>query len=239
MKSICLFFLALSFATSSSSFAKELDVASAYWRGYSEPGGHGIYLEIIKLIYPEFKTNFHVGSFARAKRQFMGQKVDILVGIFKEDQAQLGATILSTFHIDMEYPVIAIYDPQRHKIMSSADFKGLVVGWYEEYNYARYAGVDSTIINFNEIVNGLALLESGRIDVVIDHIYNLSGEQKSKLATLELEGEKPLWLAFSDTPNGRNLRAQFDAGMRKLLKSGQLQVLYGEEFERANFNQKY
>ena len=59
---------------------ESIKVTGAHWKGYIEPHNKGIYVDLIKLIYNDGTVHFDVGSFARAKRMFIQNKSDILVG---------------------------------------------------------------------------------------------------------------------------------------------------------------
>jgi len=219
--------------------ASAIKVSGAHWKGYSEPDGTGIYLELIKLAYPSLELQFDIGSFARAKRKFIENKSDLLIGVYKSDFLQNKEVIFPKYHLDIEYPVVAIYNPAKNQLSNITDFNDLVVAWYEEYGYDKFVPNKIIKYTFDDIYRALKLLESGRIDVIIDHAYNLDENDKLKFKTLEISPEQPIWIAFRNTREGRVLRKIFDTNMENLIKSGQLKALFGDEYERAKFDEAH
>ncbi|WP_372768290.1 hypothetical protein [Pseudoalteromonas sp.] len=229
---ICLVLTQLSFYCS----AESVKVASAHWREFSEPGGKGVYLNLIKRSFDKHRIEFDVGSFARAKRLFKNNKADILVGVYKNDKALLGDVIFPKYHLDLEFPIVAIYNPRITKLRHSEDFTSLTVGWYEEYAYDRFVPQHGQSYRFTDIKKALALLESGKIDVVVDHIYNLDERQLKIFKTIELHGQLPIWLVFHNTEKGKRLKTHFEASFEQLYKSQALKRIYGVNYEYANFS---
>ncbi|MEI4551704.1 hypothetical protein [Pseudoalteromonas spongiae] len=215
--------------------AEQITIAAAHWREFSEPGGEGIYLELVKQTLAGKQLKFDVGSYARAKRLFKNHKADVLVGVYKNDKTLLGDVTYPKYHLDMEFPIIAIYNPRTTKLRHSEDFKDLTVGWFEEYAYNRYVPEHAQSYRFTDIHKALMLLESGKVDVVVDHIYNLSERQKLIFETLELQGKTPIWLVFHDNERGRLLKNQFELAFEQLYHSKALAELFGEHYEHANF----
>ena len=218
---------------------ESIKVTGAHWKGYIEPNNKGIYVDLIKLIYNDGTVHFDVGSFARAKRMFIQNKSDILVGVYETDLSELNGAVLPNYHLDIEYPTIAIYDPKRNKINTINDLKGLVVSWYEEYGYHKYLPKEAIRYPFNDINQAFKLLESGRIDVIIDHSYNLHESEKLIFQTWELTPERPIWLAFQGTNRGKELKKLFDIKMKHLIETGQIEKLFGDGYARANFDKVY
>ena len=217
---------------------ENISVAAAKWKEFSEPGGKGIYLTLISRIYSQSSVDFDVGSFVRAKRRFLAGEVDILVGIYRDDLAHLDSAVIPATHLDMEHPVVAIFDPERRQISSSAGLGQLVVGWYEEYNFARLVPENVVFRPIDDIGKALALLEAGRYDAIVDYEYNLDEQQRKKLRSIVLTGEKPIWLAFQNTPKGKVLMNIYDAKMDELRESGELARIFGADYARAKFGQK-
>lgn len=216
--------------------AEPIKVASAHWREFSEPGGSGVYLNLIKQSFGNHQIEFDVGSFARAKRLFKNNKADILVGVYKDDDTLLTDTLYPKYHLDFEFPIVAIYNPRTTKLRHSEDFKSLTVGWYEEYAYDRFVPVHGQSYRFADIIKALDLLESGKVDVVVDHIYNLDERQLKIFKTIELHGQMPIWVVFQNTEKGKRLKAHFETSFEQLYKSKALKQIYGEHYDHANFS---
>jgi polar amino acid transport system substrate-binding protein len=216
-----------------------IQVSGAHWKGYIEPNDKGIYVDLIKLVYNDDAVHFDIGSFARAKRMFNAKKSDVLVGIYESDLLDLNDAVLPQYHLDIEYPTIAIFDPKKNKINSINDLNGLTVSWYEEYGYQKFLPEEAIKYPFNDINYAFTLLESGRIDVIIDHSYNLEESDKLIFKTWELAPERPIWLAFQDNKRGNKLKSLFDKRIKYLISTGQIKKIFGDEYERANFDKVY
>ena len=217
-------------------FGESIKVASAHWREFSQPNGTGIYLDVIKRSFDGHQLEFDVGSYARAKRLFVNRKADVLVGVYKDDQSLHANTLYPKYYLDLEFPVVAIYNPRATKLRHHEDFKTLTVGWYEEYAYDRYVPLHGQTYRFTDIIKALDLLESGKIDVVVDHIYNLDERQHKVFKTVELMGSMPIWLAFQNTEKGNRLKAHFESSFEQLYKRQTLKRIYGDYYDHANFS---
>ena len=216
--------------------AEPIKVASAHWKEFSELGGTGVYLNLIKQSFDNHQIEFDVGSFARAKRLFKNNKADILVGVYKDDKTLLTNRLCPKYHLDFEFPIVAIYNPRTTKLRHSEDFKSLTVGWYEEYAYGRFVPAHGQSYRCADIEKALDLLESGKVDVVVDHIYNLDERQLKIFKTIELHGQMPIWLVFQNTEKGKRLKTHFEAAFEQLYKSQALKHIYGVNYEHANFS---
>jgi ABC-type amino acid transport substrate-binding protein len=235
---ILLFLLSLIILPLSAQTAS-LQVSGARWEGFIEPNDKGIYIDLIKLVYNNDDVDFDIGSFVRAKRMFNAQKSDILVGVFESDLLDLNNAVLPNYHLDMEYPTVAIFDQRKNKINNIKDFNGLVVAWYEGYGYQKFLPDEAIRYPINDIHHAFQLLASGRVDVIIDHSYNIDESDKRILKTWELAPERPIWLAFQDTKRGKKLKKTFDERIKYLISTGQIKKLFGDEYERANFDKVY
>jgi ABC-type amino acid transport substrate-binding protein len=216
-----------------------IHVSGAHWKGFIEPNEKGIYIDLIKLVYNNDYVHFDIGSFVRAKSMFNAKKSDIVVGVFKSDLLVLNNAVLPNSHLDIEHPTVAIFDKNKNKVNNINDLNGLVVGWYEGYGYQKYLPEEAIRYPFNDIKHAFKLLASGRIDVIIDHSYNIDESDKLILKTWELAPERPIWLAFQDTKRGNELKKLFDERIKYLISTGQIQKLFGDEYERANFDKVY
>jgi polar amino acid transport system substrate-binding protein len=219
--------------------ATSIQVSGAHWKGYIEPNDKGIYVDLIKLVYKDEAVNFDIGSFARAKRMFNAKKSDVLVGIYESDLLDFNDVVLPNHHLDIEYPTIVIFNPKKNKINNINDLKGLTVSWFEEYGYEKLIPEEAIRYPFNDINYAFTLLVSGRVDAIVDHDYNLNEREKLIFKTWELAPERPIWLAFQDTKRGKKLKNLFDERIKYLISTGQVKKIFGDEYERANFDKVY
>jgi ABC-type amino acid transport substrate-binding protein len=219
--------------------ALSIQVSGAKWDGYIEQNDKGIYIDLIKLVYNDDVVHFDIGSFVRAKRMFNTKKSDILVGVFESDLMSLNDAVLPNYHLDIEYPTVAIFDQRKHKIDNINHLNGLVIAWYEGYDYQKYLPEEAIRYPVNDLKHAFKLLAAGRIDVIIDHSYNIDESDKLIFKTWELAPERPIWLAFQDTKRGNKLKKIFDERIKYLISTGQIKKLFGDEYERAKFDKVY
>lgn len=216
-----------------------IQVSGAKWDGYIEQNDKGIYVDLIKLVYNDGAVNFDIGSFVRAKRMFNAKKSDILVGVFESDLLDLNDAVLPKYHLDIEHPTVAIFDQRKNKINNNNHLNGLVVAWYEGYDYQKYLPEKAIKYPVNDLKYAFKLLASGRIDVIIDHSYNIDESDKHIFKTWVLAPERPIWLAFQNTKRGNELKNLFDKRIKYLISTGQIKKIFGDEYERANFDKVY
>jgi hypothetical protein len=89
-----------------------IQASGAYWVDYVETNDKGIYIDLIKLVYNDDAVHFDIGSFVRAKHMFNAKKSDILIGVYKSDLLDLNDAVLPNYHLDIEFPTVAIFDPK-------------------------------------------------------------------------------------------------------------------------------
>lgn len=215
--------------------AMDIHISAAHWPNYTEQDGKGIYLELISAVYPDDKLTFDISSFARAKRLFNQNKSDILVGVYMDDKNELKQVLYPKFHIDIDAPIIAIYNPLFNNITTKDDIQFKTVSWYEEYSFDKYLPNNITHYQFKDLDTAFSLLEKGRTDVVVDYGHNLKEKQLAIFKTITLTSNKQLFIVFKDNKKGHELSRQFEIAMPRLKSSGFLQELYGANYHLAKF----
>ena len=88
------------------------------------------------------------------------------MGVYKADTMSLGDVIFPKYYLDLEFPIIAIYNPKVVKLSDDKDFKNLTVALFEENAYDKYVPEHGRSYRFNSIGKALQLLENGIVDVV-------------------------------------------------------------------------
>ncbi len=237
-KAFFILFSLLFFSSASYSKTQEIHIGAGDWQDYTAPDGSGIYFEIIKKIYPNYQLKFHTDTFNRVIADFEQNKLDMVVGIYREDVSE---AIFADWFIDTEYPVVAIYDPKRLTLNSFDDLADLTLSWLRGYNFDRYLPHGIHHYEVTDIDTGFKLLEKERVDAFVDFPYNLLPEDLKKYTTFEILPARHIYVAFAHNRLGKKLAKQFDQKMIELRDSGFLAQLYKQEYEHSqleSFNPK-
>ena len=210
----------------------KIKVGLAEWMDYTNADGSGIYLDIIHAIYGKEHVELNFETFNRAVHATEQGHYDLVIGVFREDVTE---AVLPSWHLDYEYPIVGFYDPKRHSLKHPNDLYNLTVAWMRGYNFEHYLDASHYLYEVNTIKHGFQLLDKGRVDVFIDYPYNLPKDYESRFKHIQIMPSRPIYVAFSNTEKGRALAKKYDAGMKRIRDSGQLQSIYGSEYQRAHF----
>ncbi|WDE04615.1 transporter substrate-binding domain-containing protein [Thalassomonas viridans] len=217
-------------------YGENISVGADEWQGYSHSDGSGIYFELLRKIYPEYRLDYKVSSFNRALKKFKQNKLDIIVGVYKED---LERALFPNWYLDTEYPVMAFYDPKLLTIRHLNDFKQLSTSWLRGYAFNRYLPESENTYLIDDINLGFKMLANQRIDTFIDYSYNLPEKYRQQFSSFEILPSRRIYIAFQRNQHGKKLARQFDRKMAQLRRSGELAKLFASEYQRsglAGFN---
>jgi len=221
-----------------SSLSQTLNIGASEWEDFTHRDGSGIYLNLIKSIYPDVKLSIKIDSYNRILHQFNENKLDMVIGVYR---GHVKKGILPNWYLDTENPIIAIYDPKHTKLENSSDLQSLTSAWIRGYQFERFIPEIDAPYRINSIKDGFKLLENSRIDVLIDYAYNLTGSNNNKYKSLELTPSQHIYVAFQRNKNGKDLAERWDRAMLKLRENGELQRIYGKYYLNSGlskFNSK-
>ncbi|WDD98338.1 substrate-binding periplasmic protein [Thalassomonas actiniarum] len=217
-------------------YAEQISIGADEWQGYTHNDGSGIYFELLKKIYPDDRLNFKVDSFNRALKKFEQNKLDIIIGVYKEDLAR---ALFPNWYLDTEYPIMAFYNPKLLTINHLNDFKQLTTSWLRGYAFNRYLPPSKNTYLIDDIKLGFKMLANQRIDTFIDYSYNLPDQYQGQLSSFEVLPSRRIYIAFQRNRHGKKLALQFDQKMAQLRTSGELEKLFSDDYQRtglADFN---
>jgi ABC-type amino acid transport substrate-binding protein len=108
---------------------------------------------------------------------------------------------------------------------------GKRVAWMDGYNFEKGIPVDYEYQRISDQLQGLKLLQTGRIDYYLDNEYDIKRTIKKnnfddKQYTMQPILENQLFVAFSKTQKSNKLMDLFDCRMDELRESGELEKLY-------------
>ena len=91
---------------------ENLTIVSSHMKDFANNNESGIYLELLKHIYPNNTLLINVSEFSRAKNQFVHNQADIMVGVYKEELPQ---AYFSTWFLDTDSSIVAFYSSDNGK----------------------------------------------------------------------------------------------------------------------------
>lgn len=204
----------------------------AHWAGTMEQDGSGLYNKVINEVYKQRKIKIEIATYSRAVAVFRSGESDIIVGSYKDEFPEFHFPI---YHLDMEEPVVALYDQDRLVLKNADHLSGKAVTWIEGYNFGDYLSFSYNYYPIDKIAMGIKLLDMGRIDALLDYQYNFPVDSLSRFAIQTVIPKKKIWLVFQRSERGRMLAREYDKAIKRLIQSGELEAIYGEDFEFAEF----
>lgn len=218
-----------------SSPPKEVSFISGTWEDYSNADSSGVYWDIIdKVFNDDFSITKNTSIWARAIHSFEQDKIDVLVGAYKEDVVI--DAIFSSFHLDYEYPLYAFARNDKTLVRlkeKDATLTACVDAGSSLRKHIAFISKDNIVeTSFTQCE---ALLENKKVDIVIEYDYNLE-QSTLALPRMVLMESSPLFLVFHNTPKGHFLKYYFDKNIAMLARKGILKGLFPDEnsFNRAN-----
>ncbi len=224
--------LILVFLTKMSFSAQTLKVGADDWQGYAQQDGGGIYFELLKHIYVDHTLDFKIDIYNRTLAAFEKNKIDIVVGVLREDIEQ---GLFPNWYLDNEYPVFAFYDSRFTKIEQLLDLEDLSTGWLRGYRFDRFIPNANAPYTVDHFENGFDMLIKRRFDVFVDYAYNVPEKYTEHLSKFEILPSRHLYAVFQPTEQGQKLAALFDKKMLELRNSGELKKIFAKEYSYAEF----
>lgn len=213
----------------------DIYVATTAWQDFSHPDGTGIYLDLIREIFPNETLHFEVTPFAKSKQKFERKDVDIIVGVYPED---IKNKILPNWPIDQEAPVVAFYDSRFTQIKHVSDLQQLTVAWIRGYDFEHFVPHIQKPYLVDSVSTGFKLLTKDRVQAYVDYPYNLNEDRFPHVKGIEIMPHRKIYLAFQNNQRGQILAKQFDQKMAKLHSTGQLKTLFGDYYASAGFEKQ-
>lgn len=222
------FFIIL--ASIHSLFAKEITVISESWDGATNHDGSGLYWDIVQKVYEPLgytivKKN---ASYFKSIEAVRMDQADLWLGSYRDEKS---FALYPKYHFDQAVVLAVFHSELFEQWKGQKSLEGLKVGWIRGYDYSKYLSANVASEEVNELVNGLKLLKSERIDVFIDNKrdllepmkrYRLDNENYMKKIILQLK----LYPAFANNKRGEELRKIWDERMKVLIETTEFKELY-------------
>ena len=207
-----------------------LITAGPAWNGFTNKDGHGLYHDLIRLIY---------GARFSVKHLYVPTvQANNLVAAGRADIKLCETKAVPPLHL-AAYPLyenayFAFFLKAKNPFWWGAgSLTGKQVVWREGY----YSQADFPVaINAREVRSGesaLMMVILGRADYYIDdrQLINESLQQAkldfdAQRFGLEVAGQRRYYPVFADSERGRKLQEEFELGLERLYRSGQLEPVY-------------
>lgn len=212
--------------TSFSSVSSEIKVGAEEWPGYTNQDGSGIYFELLKTIFAESELAFKLTSYHRTIDSFNNDRLDIIVGIYREDVEN---AIIPKWFIDTEQPVKAFYIPENTKINRASDFSNLSVAWMLGYSFDKFIPKAKDVYEVASLEIGFNLLSKNRVNAFIDYPQNVPEKLSNQLKSYTVLPSRHLYIAFKNNSKGQQLAEHFDKQMAKFHSNGQLKKFINKD----------
>ena len=231
MKSCCIFFCLLhSFAL----YAKDINVATDLWEGYSSKDGTGYYFAVLKRVFPEHSYSFHFMPYSRSIAMLDKQQVDLVFGASESDfeNAYCSKYILEADKTDML--VLASF---YRRYGSLNDLVGKHVVSHLGYDWADLLPEGTKYSEYSDLTQMIKLLKKGRVDAILDYradieaLLAVAPNLADGLSIIESVLSYDSTFCFAATEKGAQLLIQFEQVIPSLIESGELHQIMMEQVD--------
>ena len=237
LKTLIIFTIFLIFNCNAAVKESTIRIVSEEWVGATNADGSGTYWSIVNAIFADkYQIERQTTTWTRATNLVSSSNADIIIGIFAKDKGKL---LLPNIHIDIDYPVYALYDKQKNHIESAVDLSKLTVAGRRNYGFEHFIPEDTFYYGVDSIIDVDKLIFNNRVDAALVLSYNLNyANPDASLNKTIVIPEKKLYLGFTNTPLGDELKEHYEQGMRRLLKEKKLAHFFPSplDFQHAKLN---
>lgn len=209
------------------SIQPQINVGADDWPDYTAADGSGVYFNLLKEIYPEYKINFVIKALDQSLIDFDQQKLDLVIGVYKHE---LNNVLFPQWFLDTEFPLLAFYNKKSRHITKASDLIPLQPAWLSSYAFENFLSSTLAPIKVEFVDDGFELIMQNKTDFFIDYAYNIPKKLINKIDSIELLPAQHVYVAFQHNQNGRKLAKEFDLKMASLRNSGKLAEIYGKNY---------
>lgn len=216
---------------------EQVRLVTKHWPGYTNTDHSGGYFELVQLVLPpdQYQINTSFSNFNRAVVLVQKEQAELVLAVTRVDGKQL---LLSEYPMDAD-TVVAVYRdhlPVNTPAFTVATLPQYRLAWDLAYNYGQALGLEVSGLEVkgfevNGVSQGLELVSKGRVDVYLAEQADLElPESALLLQHLKLQQQViqqlPVYVGFSRSAKGLQLKRVWDQQFRLLLQQGALQRLY-------------
>ena len=215
----------------SSLSAKPVVIETAVWPGFTNADGSGAYFDLIRQVLPpaDYPLDIRINHLGRAWLTVQRGQADLGLGLTQYD-IQAFQLERSALPYD-EDVIVALYLPSRvpAAALNPTGLATLQLGWEKSYNYGVALHIDAVGYEVSSPAHAVELLLAQRIDVYLAELEDLAGVQKKlKSAGIQQQwlANVPVYVGFSPTPQGRQLKQLWDQRVKLQWENGDMQRFY-------------
>lgn len=204
--------------------AKPLQIYSEEWEGFTAKDGSGLYLDLVREIYQPlgYQLNIHIVPYKRSLDRIRHGGGDLALGVYEQEVD------------DLRYPRYAMFADDVSVLMRdkwAADWQGEQslshqnVIWQRGWGYEKYLRVPMQWFEVDDHDKAMTLLAHERYRYYLGAGV-LFEQSPTPGYTIKFLRWLRVYPVFAQTLRGEELAHQWDEGMLRLLKRGQLATLF-------------
>lgn len=210
---------------------KKMSAVAPTWEGYTNSDGTGLYWEVIKSIYEPAGIKVKVKNIPWNRAMKMVTKYrtyNSIIGEYRDSEEDL---IFPTYPIDVEYMSV-LSKSNTPGFEGYQSLSGKTVGWIKDYEVISKSRRDFKLKEFRDIQQGIQLLQSGKIDYLIEEADEIEAAiEKYKLPTenykvAEMPEGTDVYVAFSVDNLSRELIEIYNERVYDLVENGEMAAIY-------------
>lgn len=203
-------------------------IASEVWTGLTEADGRGMAWDLLREVFTGVtELQFESMPYTRSVGLVLQGQRHAWVGSYINEEPQ---AVYPRWPIDADR--LGALALAKRNISRAEQLKDLRVGSLHGYKMDQYIPVRMQYQEFPRTTGVVNMLVRDRLDAYIDGVVEVeeilaraTPEQAALLAVHEV-AQVPLYVAFSDTDEGRALRDYFDLRMDELYRQGVIRKVY-------------
>lgn len=210
---------------------KTINVVAPMWEEYTNADGSGMYWDILRSIYSTagIKLKPSIVPWNRAMKMVTKYQIyNAIVGEYLDSEEAL---LFPKYPIDVEYMSVLAKK-------SATDWQGVEslvgkrVGWIKDYDVIKEQDRNFTLREYRTTEQGLELLNSGKLDYIIDEWDELAIVLKGKNLAIENYNmnEMPegtdVYVAFANNAISKVLIEIYNEQAALMVKDGRMQAIY-------------
>jgi ABC-type amino acid transport substrate-binding protein len=210
---------------------KNINVVAPEWEDYTNVDGTGLYWDILRSIYSNqgVKLKHSSVSWNRALKMVTKYQVyNAIVGEYLDSEEPL---IFPKYPIDVEY-LSVLSKNSEVAFVDMSSLTGKRVGWLKDYDLIDESERDFTLREYRTVQQGLELLNTGKLDYMIeewDEIASVLSTNNLSLENYQMK-EMPegtdVYVAFADNAISKVLIEIYNEEVEAMVKSGSMQAIY-------------
>lgn len=210
---------------------KTINVVAPMWEEYTNADGTGMYWDILRSIYSTagIKLKPSIVPWNRAMKMVTKYQIyNAIVGEYLDSEEAL---LFPKYPIDVEYMSVLAKK-------SATDWQGVEslvgkrVGWIKDYDVIKEQDRNFTLREYRTTEQGIELLNSGKLDYIIDEWDELAIVLKGKNLAIENYNmnEMPegtdVYVAFANNAISKVLIEIYNEQAALMVKDGRMQAIY-------------